>query len=169
MTTNIPLELTRPLPADRVGATGLSVTITATATECAAIAKRLMVPSVESLRCEWQLRTAPRGVIEADGSLHAKLHQDCIVTLEPFAVTLVEEFAVRFVPAGDEDEDADDPDNPDELPFDAGSFDLGEATVEQFALALDPYPRKPNAVLPPIDDDTPANPFDKLAKWRKPD
>jgi hypothetical protein len=164
-----PLELMRPLPADRVGPSGLAVTVTATQAECAAIALRLIVPSVESLRCDWHLRTAPAGVIEADGSLHARLHQACVITLDAFPVELVEEFAVRFVPAGSEDTTADDPDTPDEVPFEDGALELGEATVEQLALALDPYPRKPGAVLPDLSDDPVANPFDALAKLRKSD
>ncbi len=162
-------ELVRPLPADRVGQGGLAITVTATKAECAAIALRLMVPSVESLRCDWHLRVAPGGVIEADGSLHARLHQECVATLDPFPVAQVEEFAVRFVPSGTEDTTSEDPDTPDEVPFEDGALELGEATVEQFALALDPYPRKPGAVLPDVSDDPAANPFDALAKWRKAD
>ena len=163
------LELSRPIPADRVGSATLTVTVEATAAECAAIAARLLVPSVESLKCRWSLRAAPRGVVEAEGSLHARLHQECVVSLDSFPVEVVEEFAVRFVTEGQENEDADDPDEPDELPIDGNTLELGEATVEQLALALDPYPRKPGAVLPDGlagDTDTP---FSALAKLRKPD
>ena len=164
-----PLELSRTLPADRVGPSGYTLTIEATAQECAAIARRLLVPSVEALRCDWSLRPAPHGVVEAEGSLRARLHQECVVSLDPFSVELVDEFAVRFVPAGEESETADDPDEPDELPIDDGMLELGEATVEQFALALDPYPRMPGAILPADLTDAPETPFDALAKLRKPD
>ncbi len=163
------LELSRPIPADRVGATGLTVTVEASEAECAAIARRLLVPSVQAVQCRWSLRPAPGGVVEAEGSLRARLHQECVVSLDPFAVDVVEEFAVRFVPAGDESEDADDPDEPDELPIEDGTLELGEATVEQFALALDPYPRKPGAVLPADVTAVPDTPFGALAKFRKPD
>ena len=163
-----PLELSRPVPADRVGPGGYTVSVEATADECAAIARRLLVPSVASVRCDWSLRTAPHGVVEADGSLRARLHQDCVVSLEAFATELVEEFAVRFVPPGDESDAADDPDEPDELPMLDGTLELGEATVEQLALALDPYPRKPGAVLPEEAADEPDNPFAALAKRRGP-
>lgn len=162
------LELSRPLPADRVGAGGLAVTVEATADECAAVARRLLLPSVAAVRCDWSLRPAPGGVVEAEGSLRARLHQECVVSLDPFPVVVVEEFAVRFVPAGTESETADDPDEPDELTIEAGTFDLGEATVEQLALALDPYPRKPGAVLPDAATDIPDTPFGALAKLRKP-
>ena len=164
-----PPELVYPVPADRVGPAGISVTVEADAAACAAIAHRLRVPSIERLRCVWSLRTAPRGVIEADGSLVARLHQECVVSLEPFPVDLVEEFAVRFVPAGDENEDSNDPDEPDEVPMHDGVLELGEATVEQLALALDPYPRKHGAELADEHRGTPANPFEALAKLRNPD
>jgi uncharacterized metal-binding protein YceD (DUF177 family) len=163
------LELSRPIPADRVGETGLVVTVEAGDAERAAIARRLSVPSVEAVQCRWSLRTAPGGVVEADGSLRARLHQECVVSLDPFAVDVVEEFAVRFVPAGDESDDGDDPDVPDELAMENGTLELGEATVEQLALALDPYPRKPGAVLPEDVADAPDNPFGALAKLRKED
>ena len=160
------LEMTRPVPAGRVGA-GLVVTVEATAAECVLIASRLMLPSVEALECRWTLRPAPSGVVEADGSLQARLHQHCVVSLDAFAVELVEEFAVRFVPPGRETQAADDPDEPDELVMEHGVLELGEATVEQLALALDPYPRKPGAALPGDATEAPANPFDALAKWRR--
>ena len=161
------LELSRPVPADRVGATGLRVRVEATAPECEAIAKRLMVPSVQSVRCDWLLRPAQAGCIEGEGSMLARLHQECVVSLDPFAVELVEEFAVRFVPAGQERDDADDPDEPDELTIDDGVLELGEATVEQLALALDPYPRKPGAALPDEARGAQENPFGALARLRR--
>ena len=162
-----PPEMLRPIPADRVGA-GLTVTVEATAEECVAIALRLMVPSIEAVTCRWALRPAPRGAFEADGSLVARLHQECVVSTDIFPVELVEEFAVRFVSAGKDDDSIDDPDEPDELLIEDGTLELGEATVEQLALALDPYPRKPGAVLPEEPGDAPTNPFDALAKWRPP-
>ena len=166
MTDAPPPELSRPVPISRMVPSGLAVTVTADAAECAAIAQRLLVPSVESLRCTWQLRPGAAGSVEADGSLHARLHQHCVVTLDAFPTEIVEEFAVRFVPAGSESEAADDPDEPDEAPFTGEVLDLGEAAVEQLALSLDPYPRKPGAVLEVPGDDGAANPFDALAKWR---
>ncbi len=160
-------EMLRPIRTDRIGP-GAEFIVEATRSECEAIARRLLVPSVEALQCRWALRPAPGGVIEAEGSLTARLHQECVVSLDPFPVDLVEEFAVRFVPAGRENEAADDPDEPDELIIENDVVELGEATVEQFALALDPYPRKPGAVLPADAEAAAVNPFDALAKWRPP-
>ena len=94
-------EMPRPVPVDRIGA-GSVETVEATLAECSAIAGRLMVPSLESLHCRWVLRPSRDGSVEAEGSLYARLHQDCVVSLEPFGVEVVEEFAVRFVVAHQE-------------------------------------------------------------------
>ncbi len=158
-------EMFRPLAADRVG-DGLSLTVQADAAECAAIASRLRLPSVQSVCCGWVLRPGQDGAVEAEGSLRARLHQECVVSLDAFSADVVEEFAVRFVLPGHESEMADDPDEPDELVMDGGMLELGEATVEQLALALDPYPRKPGAELPSEVEAAPDNPFAALAKLR---
>ncbi len=161
-------ELSRPVPLERIG-DGMTVTVEADAAECAAIATRLMVPSVESLRCDWTLSAPVNGIVVATGALLARLHQECVVSLETFPAVVGERFTVTFVPRGEEDEAADDPDAPDELPYDGASLDLGEASVEQVALLLEPYPRKPGAQLPEDAAEAPGSPFDALARWRTPE
>ena len=88
-----------------------------------------------------------------------------MVSLEEFEATQRETFKLRFVPAGMEIDDQD-PESDDEIPFDGGVIDLGEAAVEQLALDLDPFPRMPGAKLP--DEPEPANvsPFAALAALR---
>ena len=157
--------MVRPVQADRVG-DGLSLTVEANGGECDAIALRLRVPSVQSLHCAWVLRPGHDGTVEANGSLRAQLHQECVVSLDAFPTNVVEEFAVRFVPAGRESAGADDPDEPDELLVEDGVLELGEATVEQLALALDPYPRKLGAELPAEGVEASGNPFAALARLR---
>ncbi len=49
-------------------------------------------------------------------------------------------------------------------PFVDGTLDLGEAAAEQLALALDPYPRAPDAVLPDMPEDAEAQPS---PRWRR--
>ncbi len=75
---------------------------------------------------------------------------------------------MHFILEGRQSEE-DDPDEPDQLVYDGVAVDLGEATVEQLALALDPYPRKPDAVLPVLDTDESGGGFAALAKLRDPD
>ena len=159
------LELSRRVLAEHVGRSDTAITVEATAAERAAVASRLMIPAIASLRCVWTLRPRPAGMIEGHGTLQAKLTQTCVVSLEPFPVTVAETFEVHFIVAGRESDD-DDPDAPDELVYDGVAVDLGEATVEQLALTLDPYPRKPGAELDISDGAGAGGSFAALAKLR---
>jgi uncharacterized metal-binding protein YceD (DUF177 family) len=137
-------ELSRPIVIGRLPD---AVMVDADAAERAAVATRLRVPEVRMLRCRFSLRQ--RGaVVDADGVLEADVVQECVVSLEPVEQHVAERFSLRFVPEGRESVD-DDPEAPDELPYRGTSIDLGEAAAEQLALALDPYPRHPDAVLEP--------------------
>ena len=160
-------EVHRPVALDRIGPQGHAVLVEARPAELPAIAARLGVPAVHALRCAFRLRRAGGGVIEAEGDLSASLTQTCVVSLEDFQDLLHDCFTVHFVPAGTED-DNPDPAAPDQLPFEGGAVDLGEAAVEQLALALDPYPRKPGATLPTDAEDGPSGPFAVLARLRTP-
>lgn len=170
-------ELSRPVAIDRLQPGASPVIVEAAEGERAAIAKRLRVPSVHALRVEWSLTRGTGGLVEATGRLDARVEQVCVVTLEPFEAPVVERFVVRFVPAalagsggGAEDED---PESPDEIPYEGGALDLGEASVEQLALALDPFPRKPGVVFaeasrgpadPSGGEEEAASPFAALAR-----
>jgi hypothetical protein len=162
---NAGIELSRPLAADRISRSGSVVTVEAGEAECIAVAARLLILGVGSLQCRWQLHVGEDGLIAAEGALQAQVTQTCVVTLEPFESTLIESFNVHFVLEG-RLSGSDDPEEPDELVYDGMTLDLGEATVEQLALALDPYPRSPAAELPVKLDDGESGGFAALAKWR---
>ncbi|CAH2599303.1 conserved protein of unknown function [Rhodovastum atsumiense] len=161
-----PVELHRPVALDRIPATGLDVTIEASPAECEALAGRMAIPGVRSLACRFSLRPETAGVVVAEGQLRAEVVRSCVVSLEDFAMAVEERFRVRFVPAGHESED-DDPDADDEIPYEGGVLDIGEATAEQLALALDPYPRKPDAALPESAGNVPESPFAALARLQR--
>ena len=156
-------ELSRPFALDRVGAGGTVAAVDATPAECAAVALRLQVPSVGAFHARFRLRRIAPSVIEAEGELRATLEQVCVLTLEPFSQDVREAFTLHFVPSGTEDEQPD-PDSVDQVPYEGNAVDLGEAAVEQLALTLDPYPRKPGATLPGAAQDGAGNPFAGLAK-----
>jgi uncharacterized metal-binding protein YceD (DUF177 family) len=161
-------ELVRPFAVKRIGDSGASVQVEANAEECTAIAARLLIPGVSSLQCHWRLDPVVGGAVLARGALRAAVTQLCIVTVEPFPAEVTEDFTVRFVLEDRLSEEGDDPDEPDELIYDGITLELGEATVEQLALALDPYPRAPGAVLPDLGEDEGSGAFDALAELRKP-
>jgi len=146
-------ELSRIIVPDLVPAAGQTVEIVATKAECAALAIRLRLPAVASVRCTFRLLPGFASVIDATGHLSAKITQTCIVTLEDFSTRIDDRFTLRFVPQGRESFDAD-PESVDEIPYAPGQIDLGEAAAEQLALILDPYPRRPG--LPSEHSDPPA-------------
>ena len=166
-------EMHRPVALGQIGTAGLEREVVATAAECAAIAARLLLPAVAALACRFRLSNAGAGVVLAEGRLTARVTQECVVTLDPFEVDLAEDFRVRFVPEDqfDADDDSIDLESDDEIPYAGSHIDLGDAAVEQLALALDPYPRKPGVALPdegaaPSAEDAPpaTSPFAALAR-----
>jgi uncharacterized metal-binding protein YceD (DUF177 family) len=159
-------ELHRPVAIERVGRTGLGVTAEANAAECAALAQRMNLPAVLSLVCEFRLERDIAGDLLAYGRLTARVVQTCVVSLEDFNATIEERFTLRCVPDGKESDDID-PEAPDEISYADGILDLGEAAAEQLALALDPYPRAPGAVLPEVPDEPAEQPFDGLGALRR--
>lgn len=161
------MELSRPVALDRIGPQGTVVNVEAGGAELEAVAARLRVPSVSRLGCTFRLRRIGPSLIEAQGTLQAAVEQVCVVTLDAFVQELREEFTVHFVPSGTED-DEPEPDAVDQIPYGGSAIDLGEAAVEQLALALDPYPRKPGAALPEAAQDEPSGPFTVLAGRPRP-
>ncbi|HYZ61803.1 MAG TPA: YceD family protein [Acetobacteraceae bacterium] len=159
-------ELSRPVVLDRIGAAGAVHVVEARPDELGPLAHRLMIPAVNRLWCEFRLRRGAGAVIAAEGRLEAEVVQVCVLTLDEFAQPVHETFQVEFVPAGSESED-DDPESPDQIPYEAGVVDLGEAAAEQLALALDPYPKKPGATEQAIEQNEEDGPFAALAALRR--
>ena len=153
----------RPLAVEQVGVAGLEQEVRASEAECRALAARMAIPAVRDLLCRFRLTAIGGGAVLAEGHLTAHVVRDCVVTLDAFETVTEERFRLRFLPPGSQSDDAD-PEADDELPIQGGIIDLGEAAAEQLALALDPYPRKPDAVLPGFDAAAPEQPFAALAR-----
>jgi hypothetical protein len=147
--------------------------ITADAAECASLAAAFGLPGIASLTGDFILSEAPgqaSGIIDAELSLHARVTQICVVSLEPFESAVAETARLRFLPVARLPEDADlaelasdGLEAPDEIPYAGDQIDLGAALAEQLALALDPFPRKPGAELPANAGSAAGNPFAALA------
>jgi len=139
-------EFSRPERIDTIGEGEREVAVSATPEERAALAVRFGLKAVDCLDGTFRLRRDAAGVV-ARGRVRADVVQACVVTDEPVAVSLDEPVALRFVsgeePQGDEVELSEDA--LDTMEFDGGAIDLGEAASETMALALDPFPRSPNA------------------------
>ncbi len=170
MTAFPPPELHRPCPTDRIPVAGQTIEVKADAAECRAIALRLGIPAVDRLSCRFALSRpldGRDGEILAECRLRTRLERECVVSLDLFKVDVEEVFRLRFVPSGTSLTD-DDPESEDEIPYEGAAIDLGEAAVEQLALTLDPYPRKPGAALPDEAADALEGPFAALARLTRP-
>jgi uncharacterized metal-binding protein YceD (DUF177 family) len=167
-------SFSRPVKVDALPRDGLEQTVEATPPERAAIAEQLGLVDVVDLTATFLMKRAGKGV-RVTGAVHAELTQTCVITLDPFPVTLDEPIDVRFArpteePPGRRGEaetlamDGEDP--PD--PIVDGRIDLGALAVEFLALALDPYPRKPGAEFTPSPEEAPpASPFVLLPEMAK--
>jgi uncharacterized metal-binding protein YceD (DUF177 family) len=169
-------EFSRFVEADSVGTHRMERRINANPEECAALAKRFDLVKIDRLEAVFSLKRAGGGIIHVSGTLEAEVTQSCVVTLAPVPAKIAETFSADFADedrrrTDDQDLDfaADDPPEP----IRNGHIDLGELAAEQLALALDPYPRAPDATIPaefsPEEDaeaepERPVNPFSILKK-----
>jgi len=153
-------EFSRLLPVGQIGALGTERELTATPEECALIAKRLGLEALPMFTATVRIAQQKRGGgFLAEGRLRARARRICVVSLDTFTESTDHAFALRFVT---EDKLSElypaESELPDEVVYDGETIDLGEALVEEYALALAPYPKKPGAKLPVIDEPE-ASPF----------
>ena len=139
-------EFSRPEKVDAIGAAERTVEIAADAAERAALARRFDLLGIDRLEARFAVRRDAAGV-SARGRVVADVVQPCSVTGGPVPARVDEEAALLFVPAGAEPAgDVElDADALDQIPYEGGAVDLGEAAAETMALALDPFPRAPDA------------------------
>ena len=173
-----PVEFSRSLALDRIGTTQHREEIAATEKERADLARRFDLIALDSLTAGFTLKRVRRDLVRVKGRVSADLVQACVVTLDPLPARIDERFEVDFLegeqPAvADLELDAEAAEAPEPAPN--GWIDLGELAAEQLGLALDPYPRKPDAEVPGEWKAEPAaeppaaeriNPFATLEKLR---
>ena len=142
----IPPEFSRVERTDTFGAGERTVAIAADPAERAALAMRFGLIAVDRLEAEFRVRAEAAGIV-VSGTVSADVVQACSVTDEPVAAQVAEQVALRFVAEGaaDEEEIELSQDALDTIFYTGGAIDLGEAAAETVALALDPFPRGPNA------------------------
>jgi len=125
------------------------------AAERSRVAHDLGLQGLPALTAEVTVRPWLDGA-ELVGRFEAVVEQLCSLSLEPFEQRLDGSVEVRLVPAGSQSApaeasggeielDPDAPDPPDVLEGDA--IDVSAYVVEQLALEIDPFPRKPGAAF----------------------
>ncbi len=153
---------------------GRTVTIEADADARARIAARLGLTELSHFAVTVEVR-AVAGGLAATGEVRARLVQRCAATDLPVSATLTEAFDLRFLrdapSVSDADEEVEiDSADCDILPLEEERVDLGEAAVQTLSLALDPFPRHPDAdrILAEkgVLSEAQAGPFAALAKLR---
>lgn len=152
-----------PVHVARLPQKGLPVAFEADPPQRAALAEEHGLQSVDGWRAELLVSPWKRGGVKVTGRVSADIVQACVVTLEPLAAHIDEAVEGLFVPedsklgrqgfghAGEILIDAEGPDSPET--FSGDSVNVGALAEQFFALAIDPYPRKPGVTLTPAADD----------------
>lgn len=138
-------EFSRPERIDTIGEGERTVTIEADTAERAALAGRFALTAIDRLAATLTVRRETAGVA-VRGRVTADVVQACSVTGVPLRVAIDEPVALLFVESFDETEEIElDSGALDTVEIEGGTIDLGEAAAETMVLALDPFPRSPDA------------------------
>ncbi|WP_333592196.1 YceD family protein [Brevundimonas sp.] len=153
---------------NQIGA-GLSRTLTPDDDVRRRIARELDLASLDAFEAALELTPHETGW-RLSGRIRADAVQSCGLTLEPLPVVIDRTFALDLA-EGVEDAPEIEVSIDDEAPdlIEDGKIDLGQYAVEQLALSLDPFPRKPGAefVQPPEPNEI--NPFAVLKQFKSAD
>lgn len=146
----------------------------------ARIAAFLGIDGLSGLRFEGGIAPWRGSGWMVSGRLRARLHQTCVVTLEPMETRIDETVSRGYAPGppaaalpSDLELDEEAMDAPDPL---GDAIDLGALMVESLSLLVDPYPRAEGAVfgdrafaapgIAPLRDED-LKPFAKLAALKE--
>jgi len=157
--------------------TGLHRDFEADQAEREAMAKVSGLREIVSASASLDMSLKSGGRVHVTGRVRARIGQTCVVTLDPIENEIDEPVDLMFAPpeqipnlsalvdeaAGS---DAEIPDPPE--PIINGVIDLGRLATDALFLAVDPYPRKPDAVFePPVETADPNDhPFAALRALR---
>jgi uncharacterized metal-binding protein YceD (DUF177 family) len=138
------VEFSRPVEVARLGGAVAIHDIVAEAAERAGLARRFGLLALDRLAARVELRRAPGGMVRLEAELSADVVQASVVTLDPVRSRVEDRFTLIYG-AADDDPGSLDPGAETVEPIRDGRIDLGEAVAQQLSLALDPYPRAPEA------------------------
>ena len=162
-----------PIAVTQIPDTGLHRDLEADQAAREAMAEVGGLREVLSARASLDVTPKSGGRVHVTGHVRARIGQTCVVTLDPIENEINEPIDLMFAPpeqipslsalteeaaAGDEEI----PDPPE--PIVNGVIDLGRLATDALFLAIDPYPRRPDAAFePPAEVIDPADhPFAAL-------
>lgn len=167
MTTQIPFEHFYDL--SDLSSAGAEIRVTANAEQCKKLAAWFDVEAVEKFEAVVTLQKLSQSRFRYEARLDCDLVQSSVLTLEPLRTHIAEEFsrelhlAHRLRRGVIKDEEltlsAGDDDAPEEV--DSPVYDLAGPLLEEFSLALDPYPKGTGEAFsaPEETESKPPNPF----------
>jgi uncharacterized metal-binding protein YceD (DUF177 family) len=164
-------DFTHRLPLDRIRG-GERIDLVAGEAECDAIAKRLGLLSIDRLEAHAVLERNGDQV-RATGRIKSALAQSCVASGEPVPERIDEAFELLFMaePSGKPDDEVELGARDLDIIFhDGAGIELGAAIADTLTLAIDPYPRGPNAdealKAAGVLSEEQAGPFAALAKLK---
>ena len=145
-----------PIAVLQIPDTGLHRDIEADGATRAAMAEAAGLREIASASASFDVTPDSGGRFHVTGHVRARIGQTCVVTLDPIENDIDEPIDLMFAPPEqipvladlvDEaaDSDREIPDPPE--PIENGLIDLGRLATDVLFLAIDPYPRKPDAVF----------------------
>jgi len=152
-----------PIAVAQIPDTGLHRDLEADRAICAAVAAVGGLREVLSVKASLDVTPMSGGRYHVAGYVRARIGQTCVVTLDPMETEIDEPIDQIFAPPdqipqmadlvdegqeNDRSSDAGIPDPPE--PIENGIIDLGRLATDALYLAVDPYPRKPDAVFEPL-------------------
>jgi uncharacterized metal-binding protein YceD (DUF177 family) len=126
--------------------------------ELSEIKTRLGVRKIVSLVLSAQLqRTVTGDIYQVSGNIKLIAERSCIVTLENFIETTEGVFDEYFTTSPEQATDQSehlliDPDEYEVTLLEQDNFDIGELALQHLVLALNPYPRAPDAPIAAGDE-----------------
>jgi hypothetical protein len=166
-----------PVTVAQIPDTGLHRDLEADQAAREAIALAGSLREVLSANASLDVTPKSGGRVHVTGHVRARIGQTCVVTLDPIENEIDEPIDLIYAPPEqipdlsalvDEaaESDAEIPDPPE--PILNGVIDLGRLATDALFLAVDPYPRRPDAVFQPLTEAADPNdhPFAALRALR---
>lgn len=153
---------------NRLGQAGEEIAFSAKEAERAALARLAGVLEVPKFEGRVGLKKISPTRFGLAYALAAEVVQACVVTLEPLRAQIVRDFVreLHYSPRRGEPKEVDLGAEDEEVPEEIGNlhYDLAGPLIEEFLLAIDPYPRAPGVEFRPPEsaESAPENPFAAL-------
>ena len=162
--------ISEPYELGRLSQAGDEVVISPSAEMRARLAHWAGVDSVEAFEATVELRKVTPTRFSLEATLKADIVQSCVVTLDPVRTHIETSFRRELLLAERRPSDGEpapvDEDGREEI--ESLRYDLAVPVLEELALQIDPYPRRPGVQFePPMDvTDRPDHPFAALKKLK---